>query len=1617
MEGQQPNQQLTPPATQLKIINDPPLFSGSTKDLDGFLTRVELAIEVNPHRFPDDRRKVMFVISYLTGKALNWASCLRRNNNPVLGNYGNFIAELRRNFGDPDVEAVVANGKLCNIRQFKYGHVVEYISEFQKISQYSDFNEPAKIYMFIKGLHYKMREKLAIVNPNPNNLENLFREAVTIENLTKRNDLREYYLTHQDRRNYNQNDPMDVDLYRIKKGQTATRYFPSHSKNYIEQNNTYREEQKRKGLCFVCGKAGHMQFNCPNKKRPKNIKLINKTSDTELASTSSFAPTSSVRRIKKICENENVYKILDIVEKENMFFKGKTNILDFFIKTNDSEEIKVKVLIDSGSDINCIHPEFARINNIKLVYADNSFKVAGLGYGLSTVKKMTEKCILRFKNHMEVIQLFALRIPDVDIILGLPWIEKHCPVNYHDPKKIAFSSGFCARHCNVGKRNRKIRRKSKSKSIKGKEPIIEPIEKSTSTIEEVNHKRKCTLGFESDSDSADEVTIRGRCTRIKTCCETPEKIFGTNNLIISYDSDINDSFMFDSDDEFFVYSDSNNIDLDKLSKICKINNSCNNSSTNVNEICNNNKNNFNKDESYENYISKKCSLKNLCYICKCLNISNFENALNQKVIGVPPLYKEYIEVFNERNCDILPPHREYDCEIRLKDNSNLFYGPIYPLTEAERDELKKYIKENLEKGFIRKSRSPAGAPVLFVKKKDGSLRLCVDYRKLNEMTIRNSYPLPLISELIDRVKGAKYFTKLDLKSAYNLVRIKEGDEYKTAFRTRYGHFEYLVMPFGLKNAPATFQHFINDVLSDYLDKFVISYIDDILIYSNTLDEHHEHVKKVLKKLLENNLYVKLEKCEFDVTETAFLGYILSKDGLKVDPDKIKAILDWPVPTTVKEVQSFVGLCNYYRIFIKDFAKIARPLHKLTRKNVPFNWGSDQQSAFDKLKELFTSAPILRNPDSNKPFIVETDASNFAVGAILSQEFDGQLHPIAYISTSLTNSQLNYPIFDKELLAIKVALEQWRHYLEGARHPFTIYTDHKNLTFPRKPEMLSQRQIRWYEFLSRFDFNLVYRAGKKSGKPDILSRRSDHLFNYSRKVSCSVINCRSSDDTLINSILHSLDNDEFYSKVKSFFTGKNVVNPSIKNIDKFSIDDEGFLLFNNLIYVPLNLRTRILESHHDSITAGHFGVRKTLDLINRNFWWPNLRNDVKKFIKSCETCCKAKVPRHKPYGLLSPLSTPNRPWSDISMDFIVELPKSKDMTTVMTVVDRLTKMAHFIPLRCLPTASIAADSFICNIFRLHGFPDSIVSDRGTQFTSEFWNRLCELLNIKLTLSTSNHPQTDGQTERVNGILEQYLRCFINERQNNWVDLLPFAEFAYNNTLHQSINQSPFFANYGYNPKFSLEIPFLDRPHRADIRVKDINENIQFLKENLDAAKETYKKYADLKRLPTPDFEVGKKVWLLKGSTTKNVKKKLADQMLGPFEIVKKVSSLAYELKLPSNMRCHPVFHVSLLEPYHENEFINRNNRKRKNIKLTNDTVDRVPERIIDMRTYRGKNRFLVSWRGLNSDEDTWIDEDQIYDKQLIQEYYRKLRKNKRNNEVDDGDKDFNEEYICQIGGLD
>ena len=378
----------------------------------------------------------------------------------------------------------------------------------------------------------------------------------------------------------------------------------------------------------------------------------------------------------------------------------------------------------------------------------------------------------------------------------------------------------------------------------------------------------------------------------------------------------------------------------------------------------------------------------------------------------------------------LPSHRSYYHQINLKPDTQPSFGPIYGLSEIELKALKTYIDENLLTSFIRTSSSPAAAPILFVKKKDGTLRLCVDYRGQSNITIKDSYPLPLISETLDRLKGAKIFTHLDLREAYHLIRIKEGDEWKTAFRTRYGLYEYSVMPFGLTNAPATFQRFINDTLREDLDEFCVAYLADILIYSNNILDHQQHVSRILKKLKANNIFVKAEKCEFNVTTTQFLGFIISPEGISMDEVKVQAVKSWEEPEKVRDVQYFLGFANFYRRFIKEYSNVAGPLFNLLKKNGVFDWSYECQLAFDELKSRFTSASILKHFTPGLETIVETYASDYVVAGVLSQYHnhpDGKrlLHPVAFYSRHMTPAKCNYEIHDKERLAIDAILRMRR----------------------------------------------------------------------------------------------------------------------------------------------------------------------------------------------------------------------------------------------------------------------------------------------------------------------------------------------------------------------------------------------------------------------------------------------------------------------------------------------------------------------------------------------------------------------------------------------------------------
>ncbi|KAK3564060.1 hypothetical protein QTP86_007530 [Hemibagrus guttatus] len=473
-----------------------------------------------------------------------------------------------------------------------------------------------------------------------------------------------------------------------------------------------------------------------------------------------------------------------------------------------------------------------------------------------------------------------------------------------------------------------------------------------------------------------------------------------------------------------------------------------------------------------------------------VHATSVESPLEARSVNIPACYSHFWDVFCPKKASKLPPHRPWDCAIDLIPGEPVPKGRIYSLTLPEEKAMEEYIKEALAQGYICPSTSPAASSFFFVAKKDGGLRPCIDYCALNKITVKFRYPLPLVPAALERLRGATVFTKLDLRSAYNLIRIRKGDEWKTAFVTPTGHYEYRVMPYGLANAPSVLQDLMHEVLRDFLHKFVVVYIDDIFIYSRSMADHQRHVAEVLHRLRDYNLFLKAEKCLFHQPTVQFLGYVIDRSGVCMDEKKVTAIRDWPTPTTVKELQRFLGFANFYRRFIQGYSSVTSPLTNLLRnKPKTLVWTPAAMHAFQTLKQAFTTAPLLVHPDPELPFIVEIDASTTGVGAVLSQQQGNlrKLHPCAFFLRKLNPAEVNYDIGNRELLAVKLALEEWRHWLEGAKHPFTVLTDHKNLEYLRATKRLNPRQARWALFFTRFKFAISYRPGSKNVKADALSR--------------------------------------------------------------------------------------------------------------------------------------------------------------------------------------------------------------------------------------------------------------------------------------------------------------------------------------------------------------------------------------------------------------------------------------------------------------------------------------------------------------------------------------------------
>jgi hypothetical protein len=693
----------------------------------------------------------------------------------------------------------------------------------------------------------------------------------------------------------------------------------------------------------------------------------------------------------------------------------------------------------------------------------------------------------------------------------------------------------------------------------------------------------------------------------------------------------------------------------------------------------------------------------------------------------------------------MPPSRPYDHPIPLVEGATPPISSTYRMSPAELDELKRQLGDLLERGFIQPSSSPFGAPVLFVRKADGTLRFCVDYRALNKLTVKNRYTLPRIEELFDRLQGASVFSKLDLESGYWQIRIKEEDVSKTAFRTRYGHFEFKVMPFGLTSAPATFQAAMNDIFKKYLDDFIVVFLDDIMVFSKDPNKHLEHLEVVLRILSEHQFYAKLRKCSFGQVKIPFLGHIISAGHIEMDPSKVAAVKEWPRPENVRDVRAFLGLTGYYRRFIYQYSRLAAPLTNLTKEGVLVSrdWTEECELAFTQLKDALTSAPVLILPDVTRPFVVYSDASVVASAAVLLQDQGHGLQPVAFFSKKHTSAEARYPIYELELYALVLALREWRCFIEGSPD-LVVYTDHQSLQRLMSQPKLNGRQVRWLEQIWGYQHQIKWKEGA-ANLADPLSRRPDYVRddadaktqNPFEALLSALQMVQVSVDSIKDQLLAGYRVDPYYA-------------PEAKRVRPLRCT-EGVWFYRHRVAVPKvpELRHKLLKEAHDVPYAGHQGWHRTLDVLARQFWWPRMALDVRKYCRSCLSCQVNKPQATPPAGLLQPLPVPSRRWQSINIDLIVGLPPdAQGRDSIVQFVDRLSKRVCVAPCKKSITAPELAEVFLDVVFKHHGLPEVLVCDRDSKFVSEFWKTLFRLLGTQLNVSTAYHPQTDGQTERMN-----------------------------------------------------------------------------------------------------------------------------------------------------------------------------------------------------------------------------------------------------------------------------
>ncbi|GFX64608.1 hypothetical protein TNCV_1671441 [Trichonephila clavipes] len=905
-------------------------------------------------------------------------------------------------------------------------------------------------------------------------------------------------------------------------------------------------------------------------------------------------------------------------------------------------------------------------------------------------------------------------------------------------------------------------------------------------------------------------------------------------------------------------------------------------------------------------------------------LENAELSLEQKS-SAERLFQEFEDVFSRNSSDIghttVTQHR-----IDTADHPPIKQHPRR-LPFAKQEEVGTLLREMQENDIIEPSSSPWASPIVLVRKKDGSTRFCVDYRKLNDVTKKDSYPLPRIDDTLDTLSGHKWFSTLDLKSGYWQVEIHPEDREKTAFTSGQGLWRFKVMPFGLCNAPATFERLMETVLKGLTFEACLIYLDDVIIGGRTFEEHLQSIRKVLSKLSDANLKLNPSKCKFFQKEVNYLGHIISAEGVRTDPEKSVRRKELKRPENLRELRSFLGLCTYYRKFVKGFSNIARPLHKLTESKQKFQWTKECEDSFLQLKEALTSSPILIYPQPDKPFILDTDASNESVGAVLSQEIDGQERVVAYWSKCLSKPERNYCVTRKELLAIVKAIEHFHHYLYGQK--FLLRTDHASLTWLMNFRNTEGQVARWIQRLNEYYFDIRHRKGSSHGNADALSRRPcpencRHCSRVETKYDYAIRQITTSTATPPDPWSDEKVREDQMAdpdiKPLIEFMESSSNKPSWQDISAYSPTTKQYWALWNSLHLRNGVLYRKFESEDGKTFRWQLVLpRSRIPRVRERFFWGKVRAEVEQWCKSCDACAARKGPKIRSRGKLHRYNV-GAPFERIAFDILGPLPRTASGNKYLLVVmDYFTKWPEVYPIPDQEAPTVA-EAVVQHWISRYGVPLQLHSDQGRNFVSAVLKGVCELLGIDKTKTTPLHPQSDGMVERFNRTILNNLSLMVSKNQQDWDQKVPLFLLAYRSAVHETTGYSPSQMLFGRDLRLPCDLLF-GRPPDTPSSPEEYVQNLQarfedvhnLARERINLRTEKMKTRYDTKATGH-QFKEGDKVWFYNPTRRKGLSPKLQSHWDGPYTILKIINDVVIRIRKSTNSKPR-VVHYDRLAPYY------------------------------------------------------------------------------------------------------